>query len=172
MNALKQQSSLNWWHIFKFKQTRSKWNAKIDKRRRIQTDENKNRCVSFNFASNYYHHHCCCSNERSFKSETFLSTSIESLLTLFTVAFIFCYQTIIVKSMFNSHQIDLSSRNSFFIHISSVLFSLIIFATVRYMMFMLASKFSETLHFDEHNITEFLEHFEEQYDEYKVIEKK
>ena len=40
------------------------------------------------------------------------------------------------------------------------------------MMFMLASESSETLHFDEHNITEFLEHFEEQCDEYEVIEKK
>ena len=43
-------------------------------------------------------------------------------------------------------------------------------ATVRYMMFMLASKSSETLHFDEHNITEFLERFEKQCDEYEVIE--
>ena len=45
-------------------------------------------------------------------------------------------------------------------------------ATVRYMMFMLASKFSKTLHFDEHNITKFLERFEKQCDEYEVIEKK
>ena len=103
MNALKQQSLLNRWHIFKFKQIRSKWNAKIDKRRRIQTDENKNRCVSFNFASNCYHYQCCCLNEQSFKSEALLSTSIESLLTLFTIALIFCYQAIIVKSMFSSH---------------------------------------------------------------------
>ena len=39
-------------------------------------------------------------------------------------------------------------------------------------MLMLASRSSETLHFDEHNITEFLERFEEQCDEYEVIEKK
>ena len=37
---------------------------------------------------------------------------------------------------------------------------------------MLVSKFSKTLHFDEHNIIKFLEHFEEQCDEYKIIEKK
>ena len=37
---------------------------------------------------------------------------------------------------------------------------------------MSASKFLETLHFDEYNITKFLERFEKQCDEYKVIEKK
>ena len=37
---------------------------------------------------------------------------------------------------------------------------------------MFASRFSKTLHFDEHNITEFLERFEKQCNEYKVIEKK
>ena len=47
MNALKWQSSLNRWHIFKFKRIRSKWNASIDKRRRIQADENKDWCVFF-----------------------------------------------------------------------------------------------------------------------------
>ena len=172
MNALKQQSLLNQWRIFKFKRSRLKWNAEIDKKRRIQTDKNKDRCVFSNFASNCYHHHCCCSNEQSFKSEAFLSTSIESLLTLFAVAFIFYCQVIVVKSMFNSHQVDLSSRNSSFIYISSVSFSLIMSATVRYMMFMLASKSSETLHFDEHNITKFLERFEKQCDEYEIIEKK
>ena len=90
-----------------------------------------------------------CLNERSFKSEAFLSISIESLLTLFVVIFIFYCQTIIVKSMFSSYQIDLSSGNSSFIYISSVSFSFIMSATVQYMMFMLASKFLETLHFDE-----------------------
>ena len=172
MNALKQQLSLNRWHIFKSKRARSKWNTKIDKKGRVQADEDKNQCVSFNFVSSYYHYHCYCSNERSFKSETFLFISIESLLILFAVAFIFCYQVIIVKSMFNFHQVDLSSKNSFFIHISSVSFSFIISATIRYMMFLLASKFSEVLHFDEHNITEFFERFEKQCDEYEIIEKK
>ena len=74
--------------------------------------------------------------------------------------------------MFRFHQIDLSSKNSSFIYISSVSFSFIMSATVRYMMFMLVSKFSRTLNFDEHNIIKFLEHFEKQCDEYKVIEKK
>ena len=35
-----------------------------------------------------------------------------------------------------------------------------------------AWKLSEALYFDEHNITKFLERFEKQYDEYKIIEKK
>ena len=74
--------------------------------------------------------------------------------------------------MFNFYQVDLSSENSSFIYISSVLFLLIMFVTVRYMMFMSALKFSETLHFDEHSITKFLEHFEKQYDEYEITEKK
>ena len=164
--------SLNRWHIFKFKRARSKWNAKIDKKRRVQTGENKDRCVSLNFASNCCHHHYYCLNERSFKSEAFLSTSIESLLILFAIAFIFCCQVIIVRSMFSFHQINLSSKNSSFIYISNVSSSLIMFATVRYIIFMLASRSSKVLHFDEHNITKFLERFEEQCDEYEIIEKK
>ena len=163
---------MNRWHIFKLKRARLKWNAKIDKRRRVQTDEDKDRCVSFNFASSCYHHHYCYSNERSFKFEASFSTSIESLSILFAVAFIFCYQIIIVKSMFSSHQIDLLSRNSSFIHISNVSSSFIMFSTVWHTMFMLASKFSKALHFDKHNIIKFLKRFEEQYNEYKVIKKK
>ena len=74
--------------------------------------------------------------------------------------------------MFSSHQVDLSSENSSFIYILSVSLSLIMSATVRYIMFMLAPGSSKTLHFDEHNITKFLKRFEEQCDEYEVIEKK
>ena len=160
MNALKQQSLLNRWHIFRSKPTRSKWNAKIDKERRVQTGENKNRYVSFNFASSYCYYHYCYSNERFFKSEASLSTSIENLLTLFAVAFIFCCQAIVMRLMFSSHQVDLSSGNPSFIHISSVLSSLIMFAIVRYMMFMFVSKSSKALHFDEHNIIKFFKRFE------------
>ena len=40
------------------------------------------------------------------------------------------------------------------------------------MMFMLAPKFSKALHFDEYNITKFLERFEKQCDECEIIEKK
>ena len=144
---------------------------KIDKERRVQTDENKDRCISFNFASSCYHRYYYYLSERFFKFEAFFSTSIESLLTLFAVVFTFSCQTIVVKSMFNSYQIDLSLRNSSFIHISSVSFSFIIFSTVRYMIFMLVSKFSETLHFNKYHITEFLERFEKQCDEYEIIEK-
>ena len=126
----------------------------------------------FNFASSCYHHRCCCSNERSFNFETFLFTSIESLLTLFAVAFIFYCQIIVVRSMFSFHQINLLSRNSLFIHILSVSSSFIIFSTIQYIMFMLASKFLKVLHFDEHNITKFLKRFEKKYNEYEIIEKK
>ena len=163
---------LNRWHIFRLKRSKSKWNAKIDKERRMQIDENKSRCVSSDFVSSYYHHHCYYSNKRSFKSEAFLFTLVESLLTLFTVAFIFYCQAIVVKLMFNSHQVDLSSENLSFIHISNVSSSLIMSLRVRYMMFIPVSKFSKILHFDEHNIIEFLERFEKQYDEYEIIEKK
>ena len=39
-------------------------------------------------------------------------------------------------------------------------------------MFMFASKSSEALHFDEHNIIEFLKRFEKLCDEYKISVKK
>ena len=66
----------------------------------------------------------------------------------------------------------MSSRNSLFIYISSVLSPFIMFLTVQYMMFILVSKFSKTLHFHEHSITKFLKRFEEQCNKFKIIEKK
>ena len=90
----------------------------------------------------------------------FFFTSVKSLLTLFAIALIFYCQAIVVRSMFNSHQVDLSSENSSFIYTSSVLFSFITFAIVRYMMFMFVSRFSKALHFDEYNITNFFKYFE------------
>ena len=39
-------------------------------------------------------------------------------------------------------------------------------------MFIFISKFSETLHFDEHNIIKFFERFEKLCDEYKIVVKK
>ena len=171
MNALKQQSSLNRWHISKSKRSETSWNAKRSKKRRVRTDEKKNRYNSSNFASSC-HHHCCCSNKRSFKSEASSSTSVESLLTLFAVALTSYCQVIVVKTMFSPHQVDLSSKNTSFIHTSSVSSSLVMPSTVRYMMFMFAPRSSEILHFDEHNITKFLERFEKQCDEYEVTEKK
>ena len=172
MNALKQQSSLNQWYISKLKRSRSKWNAKIDKERRVQIDENKNRCVSFNFILSCYYHHCCYSNEQSFKFETSFFISIKSLLVLFASAFISCCQIIVVKLISSFYQIDLSLKNSSLIYTSSVSLSLIMSSIIRYMMFMLASRFSKTFHFDEHNITKFLKYFEKQCNEYEVIEKK
>ena len=148
------------------------WFSKFEEGKAVFEYWDKDQYVFSNFALNCYYHHCCCLNEQSFKFETFLSTSVESLLVLFAVAFTSYCQVIIVKSMFNSYQVDLSLGNSFFIHISSVSFSLIMFSTVRYIMFMLAPRFSKILHFDEYNITKFLEHFEKQCDEYKIIEKK
>ena len=119
MNALKQQSLLNWWHIFKSKRLEANWNARKNKERQMRTSEDKDRYNSSNFDSSCYHH-CCCSNERFFKSEAFSSTSIESLLTLFAVALISYCQIIVVKLMFSSHQVGLSSENTSFIYISSV----------------------------------------------------
>ena len=40
------------------------------------------------------------------------------------------------------------------------------------MMFMLASRSSETLHFDEHNIIKFFERFEKLCDKYEIVIKK
>ena len=74
--------------------------------------------------------------------------------------------------MFSFYKVNLSSRNLLFIHNSNVSSSLIMFSTVQYIIFMLASRFSKTLHFDEHNITKFLEHFEKQGNEYEFITKK
>ena len=98
-------------------------------------------------------------------------TSIESLLTLFAVTFTFSCQTIVVESMFNSHQVNLSSENPPFIYISSASSSLIISLIIRYIMFLFASKFSNTLHFDEYNIMKFCERFEKQYDGFKSLRK-
>ena len=168
---MKRQSLLNQWHIPKSKQSRANWNVKKNKRHRVRADENKDRCDSSNFNSSCYYY-CCCSNKRFLKSEVPPSTSIENLLALFAIAFIFYCQVIIVKSMFDSYQVDLSSRNTFFIYISSVLSPLIMFSIIQYMMSMFVPRFLKILHFDEHNITKFLERFEKQCDEYKIIEKK
>ena len=37
---------------------------------------------------------------------------------------------------------------------------------------MFASESSETLHFDQHNITKFLKRFEKQYNQYEIIDEK
>ena len=74
--------------------------------------------------------------------------------------------------MFSSYQIDLFSKNTSFFHTSSTLFSLNMLSTIQYMMFMPVSEFSKALHFDEHNITKFLERFEKQCNEYEVIDEK
>ena len=74
--------------------------------------------------------------------------------------------------MFNSHQINLFSKNTLFLHTLSTSFPLNMFSTIQYMMFMPAFESSETLHFDEHNITKFLKRFEKQCDEYEIINKK
>ena len=56
---------------------------------------------------------------------------------------------------------------------TSIFFSSIAtFFAVRYMMLMFASRFLKALHFDEHNIIEFLERFEELCDEYEIAVKK
>ena len=74
--------------------------------------------------------------------------------------------------MFNFHQVDLSSKNPSFIYILKLSSSLIMSLTIRYIMLISISKFSKALHFDEHNITKFLDYFEKRYDKYEIIKKK
>ena len=61
-----------------------------------------------------------------------------------------------------------SSKMTILIFFSSIA----TFFAIKYMMFMLASKSSKALYFDEHNIIEFFKRFEELCDEYKISVKK
>ena len=101
--------------------------------------------------------------------------SFKSLLNLFVVAFAFCCQTIFIEIMIISESDSL--RISSFIESlkmsTSIFFSSIAtFFAVKYIMFMLVSKSSKMLHFDEHNITEFFKRFKKLCDEYEVVVKK
>ena len=51
-------------------------------------------------------------------------------------------------------------------------FSFVMLFAVQYIMLMFASKSSEALHFDEHNIIEFFKRFKKLCDEYKITVKK
>ena len=60
-----------------------------------------------------------------------------------------------------------------FLKMITLIFSSIAMSfAVQYMMFIFISKSLETLHFDEHNIIEFLKCFEKLCDEYKITVKK
>ena len=118
--------------------------------------------------------HCCCKKHfLKFTSSSSLA-SFESLLNLFVVAFTFCCQIIFIKIMIISESDSLKIFS--FIKFSKMtmlifFFSIATLFAVRYMMFMFVSKFSETLHFDEHNIIKFFKRFEKLCDEYKVAVK-
>ena len=71
-----------------------------------------------------------------------------------------------------SDSLRISSFIKFSKMTTSIFFSIVISFAVRYMMFMSASKSSETLHFNEHNINEFLKRFEKLCDKYEVTVKK
>ena len=128
--------------------------------------------MKFYLSCKHHCYYCFCSKERSLKFEIFSFASFKSLFILVAIALIFCYQIIVFELMFNSYQIDLSSKSTSFFNISSVLFSLIISLTVLYIIFIFVFKSSKTLHFDEHNITKFLKRLKKQCNEYKIIEKK
>ena len=119
--------------------------------------------------------HCCCKKHSSKITSFSLFVSFESLLSLFVVALIFCCQTIFIKIMIISESNNLkifsfieSSKMTILIFFFSIATSF----TVKYIIFMFTSKFSEMLHFDEHNIIEFLERFEKLCNEYEIVIKK
>ena len=119
--------------------------------------------------------HCCC--KKHFLKLTSFSSLVlfESLLNLFAIIFISCCQTIFIKIMIisKSNNLKISSFIEFLKMTILISFSSIttLFA-VKYIMFMLVSRFSKALHFDKHNIIEFFKRFEKLCDEYKIIAKK
>ena len=119
--------------------------------------------------------HCCCKKHfLSFISFSSIA-SFESLLNLFAIAFIFYCQTIFIKIMIilKSDSLKISSFiESSKMTISISFSSFVMLFAIRYMMFMSALKFSEALHFNEHNIIKFFERFKKLCDEYKIIVKK
>ena len=123
---------------------------------------------------NNYHTYCCCKKHFSSFISSSSIASFESLLSLFAVAFLSYCQTIFIKIMiiFKSDSLKISSFIKFLKMTILIFFSIAMFFAVRYMMFMFASKSSKTLHFDEHNIIEFLKRFEKLCDEYEIIVKK
>ena len=160
---------------FNSKQQRSQQRQRKDDRSEQNWwKENKDKYRSSKIVNNYYSHCCCKNNSSKFTSSSSLA-SFESLLSLFIVVFTFCCQAIFIKTMIISEPNSLeifsfieSSKMSTSIFFSSIATSF----AVRYIMFMLAPKFSETLHFDEHNIIEFLKRFEKLCDEYEIVIKK
>ena len=160
---------------FNLKQQRSQQRQKKDDQdEQNWWKKNKDKYKFSKIVNNYYSHCYCKEHSSKFTSSSSL-VSFESLLNLFAVAFIFCCQAIFIEIMIISESNSLKIFS--FIESSkmttSTFFSPIAtFFAVKYMMFMLASKSSKTLHFDEHNIIKFLERFEKLCDEYEVAVKK
>ena len=160
---------------FSSKQQRSQQRQRKDDRNKQNWwKKNKDKYRSSKIVNNYYSHCCCKKHFSKFTSFSSLA-SFESLLNLFAVAFAFCCQTIFIEIMIilRSGSLKISSFIKFSKMSISIFFSSIAtFFAIKYMMFMFVSKSSKTLHFDEHNIIEFLERFEKLYNEYKIIMKK
>ena len=74
--------------------------------------------------------------------------------------------------IFKSISLKISSFIEFSKMIILIFFSIAMSFAVQYIMFIFTLKSSETLHFDEHNIIEFLKYFEKLCDEYKITVKK
>ena len=136
--------------------------------------KDKDKYRFFKIVNNYYSH-CCCKKHFSKFTSSSSFASFESLLSLFVVAFIFCCQVIFIEIMIisESGSLRIFSFIEFLKMSISIFFSSIAtFFAVKYMMFMFILKFSEALHFDEHNIIKFFERFEELCDEYEIVVKK
>ena len=119
--------------------------------------------------------HCCCKEHSSKFTSSSSFASFESLLNLFVVAFTFCCQVIFIKIMIisKSDSLKISSFIKFSkMSISIFFFSIATLFAIKYMMLMLASRSSKTLHFNEHNIIKFLERFEKLCNEYEIAVKK
>ena len=160
---------------FNSKQQQSQQRQKKDDRyKQNWWKKNKNRYRFSKIVNNYYSH-CCCKKQFS-KLTSFSSlASFENLLNLFIVVFTFCYQVIFIKIMIISESNNLKILS--FIEFSKMTISISFFSiatpfAVKYMIFMFASKFSKTLHFNEYNIIEFFKRFEKLCDKYEVFMKK
>ena len=160
---------------FNSKQQRSQQKQKKnDRNEQSRWEENKDKYRSFEIVNNYYLHCCCKKHYSKFISFSSLA-SFESLLNLFVVALTFCCQTIFIKIMIisESNSLKISSFiESLKMTISIFFFLIATSFAVKYMIFMLVLKSLKTLHFNKHNIIEFLKHFEKLCDEYKVFVKK
>ena len=156
---------------FSSKQQRSQQGQRKDGRgEQNWWEEDKGRYRSPRIVNNYYSH-CCCKEHSSKPTSPSSLASFESLLSLFAVALASCCQAIFIGTMATSGPGSLGIPPSIGSSKMPTPTSSPPIATpsaVRYMVPMPAPGSPGALHFDGHNITEFLERFEELCDEYGV----